>query len=96
MSAFMTTAQIADHNQLCIELSADDGIPRLSWEEHCSVFKLPVPESLSAGETVAAWDSATLGKVVSVDGHGWHVVFPDLDGTVYYTAARHLRPYAAN
>lgn len=89
----MTPSQIADHNQLCTELTERDGIPRLMWSEHAAAFLTPVQTSYTVGQLIAAADSATPGRVEGVDDDGHYVVqFPDLDGTIAYVPAC-LRPW---
>lgn len=83
----MTDLDIAHHNALCIELTAADSRPRLSWEQHTAVFATPVTE-LAIGQQVAAWDSATAGIVTGIVDGEYAVQFADLgpDPVVGYTA----------
>jgi hypothetical protein len=88
----MTAAQIADHNRMLAELTADDCIPRLTWEQHTDAFKAPVTPEYTKGALVAAWDSATPGTVNALRDDRYEVTFPDLNATCSY-AARSLRPW---
>lgn len=87
----MTPYDIANHNALCIELTAADGRPRLSWEQHTAAFAAPVTE-LAIGQQVAAWDSSTSGTVTMATAGKYAVQFPDL-GPVGGYAASQLRPW---
>lgn len=91
----MTATEIADHNRICAELTTDDGIPRLTWEQHGAAFEQPVPNALKSGQRVAAWDSATPGTVGQFRDGQYDVTFPDLehrDGPCRYPASQ-LRPW---
>lgn len=90
----MNPDEIANHNTLCAELTADDHIPRLTWERHRDAFETPVVVVLTTGQLVAAWDSATPGTVGALRDGKYDVTFPDLDtaGPCRYTASQ-LRPW---
>jgi hypothetical protein len=91
----MTNLEIANHNELCAALTAEDGIPRLTWEQHGAAFKASVVEQLVPGTRVAAWDSATPGTVGELRDGQYDVTFPDLehrDGPCRYPASQ-LRPW---
>jgi len=93
----MTSKDIADHNQICAELTAEDGHPRLMWEQHGAAFEQPVPVALTPGQQVAAWDSATIGTVGELRDGRYDVRFPDLNhasGPCRYPASQ-LRPWPA-
>lgn len=86
---------IANHNALCAELTAGDGIPRLTWQQHTSAFKGPCVDVIAIGATVAAWDSATPGTVGAFRDGRYDVTFPDLGGAsrpCRYPASQ-LRPW---
>lgn len=89
-------AKISDHNALCAELTAGDGIPRLTWEQHRAAFAGPVMIALAPGLQVAAWDSATPGTVIALRNGQYDVTFPDLattlSGPCRYPASQ-LRPW---
>ena len=90
----MTSTDIANHNELCIALTAADGIPRLSWEQHGTTFRQPVTDILAIGQQVAAYDSATLGTITGQGGNKYAVLFPDLgDRPVGGYSAAQLRPW---
>lgn len=92
--ADIAPADIAQHNATLAQLTAEDGIPRLSWEQHGAAFEQPVPTSLAAGQLVAAEDSATPGTVVAVFANGYDVAFPDLPGhTPCRYSSEALRPW---
>ena len=91
----MTPTDIAQHNATLATLTAEDGILRLTWEQHGAVFRRPESASLSVGQQVAAWDSATPGTIVAVFANAYDVTFPDLSaegGPARYSAV-HLRPW---
>lgn len=91
----MTERDIANHNQTSAELTAEDGIPRLTWEQHCAAFEQPVSISFTAGELVAAWDSSTPGTVGDLRDGQYDVTFPDLKhrgGPARYKVSQ-LRPW---
>ncbi len=93
----MTATEIADHNRICAELTAADGIPRLTWEQHGAAFEQPVPDALAPGHQVAAWDSSTPGTVGELRDGQYDVTFSDLGhagGPCRYPASR-LRPWPA-
>lgn len=92
----MTNLEIADHNHLCAELTASDGIPRLTWEQHSAAFAGPVVE-YAAGAQVAAWDSSTPGTITGRRDGLYDVTFPDLGpkaGPCRYPRSQ-LRPWPA-
>lgn len=89
----MTNLEIEEHNTLCAELTAGDGIPRLSWEQHGAAFDSLVVEHFAAGQLVAAWDSSTPGTVGELRDGMYDVTFPDLvGGPCRYTSSQ-LRPW---
>lgn len=90
----MTNLEIEKHNQLCAELTAGDGIPRLTWQQHGAAFKASVVEQLAPGSKVAAWDSATPGTVGEFRDGRYDVTFPDIGGCgpCRYSASQ-LRPW---
>lgn len=93
----MTPNDIAQHNQTCADLTAEDGVPRLGWEQHGAAFKQPVPAGLAPGQQVAAWDSATPGTVGELRDGKYDVRFPDLEhasGPCRYPVTQ-LRPWPA-
>jgi len=83
----MTKKDIEDHNALCAELTAGDGIPRLTWEQHGAAFSGPVALP-SPGQTVAAWDSATPGTVGECRDGRYDVTFQNIDGVCRYPASQ--------
>lgn len=74
----MSASDIANHNQLCAELTENDGIPRLTWEEHCALFAQPAPTVLVVGQRIITDDSATPGTVKGTDGKRYTVVMDDM------------------
>lgn len=88
----MTNHQIANHNELCATLTAEDGIARLTWEQHAAAFKAPSVE-LAPGQQVAAWDSATPGTVGERRDGQYDVTFSDLGAGVCRYPASQLRPW---
>lgn len=88
----MTDLDIANHNAICAELAADDGIPRLTWEQHTAAFKAPQVDVLAPGTLVAAWDSATPGTVGALRDGKYDVTFRDVGGVCRYPALS-LRPW---
>lgn len=91
----MTATDIAQHNTTLATLTSEDGIPRLTWEQHTAAFRGPVVELLAAGTAVAAWDSATPGTVGELRDGLYDVTFPDLrhaGGPCRYPASQ-LRPW---
>lgn len=91
----MTATEIANHNEICASLTAEDGIPRLTWEQHGAAFKQPVPTALTTGQQVVAWDSSTPGTIGELRDGRYDVTFSDLEhrgGPCRYPASQ-LRPW---
>lgn len=89
----MTPADIAQHNATLAQLTAEDGIPRLTWEQHGAAFEQPAPDGLTPGQLVAVIDSATPGTVgTRMDRELYEVTFPDLGFVCGYPATQ-LRPW---
>jgi len=88
----MTNNEIANHNLLCAQLTAEDGIVRLTWEQWGAAFAGPAPTGLMVDSPVAGVDSATRGTIVAVVGDKYDVRYPDVRGTCRYSAIN-LRPW---
>lgn len=88
----MTNNDIANHNELCATLTAEDGIARLTWEQHGAAFQSPAIEILAPGQMVAAWDSATPGTIRERRNGRYEVTFQDVSGALSYSA-KQLRPW---
>ena len=89
----MTATDIAQHNTTLATLTSEDGIPRLTWEQHGAVFEQPAPTSLVVGQQVATWDSATPGTVGELRDGLYDVTFPDSLGLPCRYPASQLRPW---
>lgn len=98
MSHAMTDADIANHNQLCAELTEHDGIPRLTWDEHCAAFATEQPAALVVGQRVVTDDSATAGIVKGAAGTRYVVAFEEHAGwsCAYPLSRLRLWPTDAN
>jgi hypothetical protein len=44
----MTSLEIENHNQICAELTAGDGIPRLTWELQVAAYDSATPGTVVA------------------------------------------------
>lgn len=73
-----TQFMVDDHNRLCAALTSEDGIPRLTWQQHTAAFRAPAVDLLAKGSKVAAWDSATPGTVGECRDGLYDVTFADL------------------